>query len=389
MSNKKTEFIATDSLDKEPPSTRLNKEEFYKKNFPTSTPENWNDWKWQLKHCIKSFDEINKIFGTSLSTNAIDFPMSITPHYLSLIKDVNGPLAKMFFTSDMELVKNPHCSDDPLNEEHQMPVKNLVHRYKDRALIITTSLCAGLCRYCVRKRCTNDIDHSLNDNELNGIKTYIENHPEIKDVILSGGDFLTMNNNRIEKILTTLGSIESVDIIRIGSKIPVMMPQRIFDTELIRILSSCPKPLYLNTHFNHPDEVSEDSIKACVILAKNGVQLGNQSVLLKDVNDKTSILLELYRKLLKMFVKPYYAYCCDEIHGTEHFRIKFSDAQNVIDGLRGHISGLGIPTLILDSPHGLGKINVSKNHVVSIENIDGVEKTTLTSFEGKLVEYYS
>lgn len=345
----------------------------------------WEDYHWHIKNRVTNFKLLNNFLGTSFNEDHNDFQMAITPHYLSLDNDfINGPLGKMSIYSSKEMIKGIDCNLDPLNEEHQMAVPNLVHRYGDRALVLTTTFCSLNCRYCCRKRSVGHVDTVISDENLDLIETYLKNTPEIKDVILSGGDFLTLNNTKIKRILDMVERIPTVDIIRIGTKVPVVLPQRFNDYQLLDILSSVSKPIYMNTHFNHPKEISGYSISVCKGLSKLGIILGNQSVLLRGVNDNTDTLIELSRGLLRMKVRPYYIYQCDMIDGVEHFRTDVRDSIKIVSAMRGKIGGLGIPTLILDSPGGKGKINISSNNIKSIDD----EKVILTNFNGEEVVYH-
>jgi lysine 2,3-aminomutase len=284
--------------------------------------------------------------------------MAITPYYFSLIKkfDYSDPVFSMCVPNIKELHNPSFLKNDPLNEEEDTVVDGLVHRYQDRALIISTSQCAMYCRFCTRKRIAGSSTYYLSDCQLNKIIDYLKSHPEIKDVIISGGDAFTMSNSKLENIISKVRSVESVDIIRIGTRTPVVMPQRITN-ELVDMLNKY-HPLFVNTHFNHPNEITEESKNACLKMINKGIPVNNQSVLLKGINDEPETMIELCRNLLKIRVRPYYLFICDLVKGVEHFRTSINTGVKIMDRLRGRVSGLGIPQLILDSPEGKGKIPI-------------------------------
>jgi lysine 2,3-aminomutase len=341
----------------------------------------WNDWKWHLENSIRSRGELLKIGASPLSQAACQkFPLSITPYYLALIKtyDNTDPIFRMVMPQDTEL--NGGVSD-PLNEDQMMPVPHLVHRYRDRALLICTTMCSTNCRYCTRKRTVGAKDHVLTDQELIDIQTYLKSHPEISDVIISGGDPLMLSTDKLERIIRMVREVDSVQIIRIGSKIPVVLPMRV-DEELVGMLKKY-HPIFVNTHFNHPREITPQSSTACARLIDNGIPVNNQSVLLKGVNDDKHIQEELCRKLIRMRVRPYYLFQCDLVQGANHFRTRVAKGIEIMEHLRGRLSGLAIPQYVIDSPGGLGKIPIGPTYLIS----QTPEKVVLRNFEGKLVEY--
>jgi lysine 2,3-aminomutase len=344
----------------------------------------WEDWRWQLKNRITTIDEIQKLVGgiAFISEKASQkFPISITPYYFSLIQryDNSDPVFRMCMPQEEELLESMY--KDPLCEEQTMPVPGLVHRYKDRALIISTTFCSMYCRYCTRKRTVGVNNHVLNNEELKSIAYYLEKHPEISDVIISGGDPFTFDTSKLEHILSTVRSIPSVQVIRIGTKVPVVLPQRI-DMELAKMLSKY-HPLFVNTHFNHPIEITESSKTACERLINAGIPVGNQSVLLRGVNDNKLVYEELCRKLIAMRVRPYYLYQCDLVNGIEHFRTRVSRGIEIMEHLRGRLSGMAIPQYVIDSPGGKGKIPILPTYLIS----QAPEKVILRNFEGQIVEY--
>jgi lysine 2,3-aminomutase len=350
----------------------------------------WNDWRWQLQNSISSIEDVQEILsekGITISDKTIEaakqFPLSITPYYFSLIQEFSydDPVFSQCIPSEKELDNPSFLSDDPLAEEHDTVVDNLVHRYNDRALLISTSQCAMYCRHCTRKRVAGSKDFCLSNNQLENIVKYLKNHPEIKDVIVSGGDPLTMSTPKIEKILYNLRSVDSIDIIRIGTRTPVTLPMRITD-ELVNMLSEY-HPLWINTHFNHPNEITPESQEACAKLVNKGIPLGNQCVLLKNVNDDANTMIDLCRKLVKMRVRPYYMYQCDLVKGVEHFRTPVSKGIEIMEQLRGRVSGLGIPNFIIDSPQGKGKIPILPNYILDRDN----KQTILRNYNNEIVSY--
>lgn len=284
---------------------------------------------------------------------AARYPHKISSYYAGLINKIGDPIWRQCMPDSQEL---HDCGqlDDPLSEEQLSPVTGLIHRYPDRVVLLVSKRCATYCRFCMRKRMVGCNDAPISAQELEAAITYIRNHPEINDVILSGGDPLMLDDRSLHKILSGIRSIPSVQIIRIGSRIPVTLPARI-TKELCRMLSKF-HPIYINTHFNHPSEITEQSASACAMLANAGIVLGNQSVLLKGVNDNLETMGELLKGLLAIRVKPYYLHQMDLVKGTSHFRTSVNVGLNLIGGVRGHISGLAIPHYVIDLPGGKGKV---------------------------------
>jgi lysine 2,3-aminomutase len=348
---------------------------------------NWNDWKWQIKHRIRTVEQLvaymPALRGESLLSVVRRYPMAITPYYASLIQkpDTSDPIFRMCVPQLSEL-DNPAClSEDPLEENEDMPVPGLVHRYPDRALLITTTTCASYCRHCTRKRVAGTRETLISAKRLQQVVEYLSAHPEICDVIISGGDPLTMPTNVIEVVLSALRSIKSVQIIRIGTRVPVVLPMRITD-ELTAMLRKF-HPLWINTHFNHPSELTKEAAAACARLTNAGIPLGNQTVLLRGVNDSPQTIEQLCRGLVRMRVRPYYLYQCDLVRGVEHFRTPLSRGIEIMEYLRGRVSGLAIPNFVMDAPHGGGKIPVMPNYIVSMSPTH----TVLRNYEGLLINY--
>ncbi len=350
-----------------------------KKNiFDPLAAYHWNDWKWQMKNSIKSAEKLSGYIN--LSTNEINqikmclgsFKMAITPYYASLI-DFNNPdcpIRKQCVPRIEENCIFPFEKADPLNEDETSPVKNIVHRYPNRVLFLVTHNCAMYCRHCTRKRVVGDSENSISEYEIKAAIEYIKNNEMIEDVIISGGDPLTLSDDKIDRILGDISKIAHVKIIRIGTRTPVVLPMRI-TPKLISVLKKH-SPLYINTHFNHPKEITPLSRKACLDLANAGIPLGNQNVLLKGINDNADVLKELYMNLLSMKVKPYYMYQCDLSLGLNHFRCDINEGIELMKKLQGKISGMAIPKFVVDAPEGGGKIPILANNIVSS---DGNEYT--------------
>ncbi len=348
----------------------------------------WNDWKWQMSNRIRNLSQLLAFFPAlknefDLSNVIKKYPLAITPYYASLIRrlDDSDPIFAQSVPQSRELEYLDCLSEDPLEENEDMPVPGLVHRYPDRALLIITTTCSTYCRHCTRKRVAGTRETSISPRRLAQVSAYLNAHPEISDVIVSGGDPLTMPTEALEKVLSTLRSIPSVEIIRIGTRTPVVLPQRITDelTDMLRKYH----PLWINTHFNHPNELTPEAAQACAKLANVGIPLGNQSVLLRGVNDEPAVYEQLCRGLVRMRVRPYYLFQCDLVKGVEHFRTPLSRGIEMMEYLRGRLSGLAIPTFVVDAPHGGGKIPVLPNYIVSVSPTH----TVLRNFEGMLVNY--
>ncbi len=354
---------------------------------PAQNPK-WSDWRWQIRNRIRSFQELTDFFPslrsqTGIAKVAEKYPMAITPYYASLIRsaDLSDPIFLMSVPQGQELFAPEFLHADPLEEEEDMPVPGLVHRYRDRALLMATTMCSMYCRHCTRKRVAGYQESSISVQQLNDIVTYLKAHPEIKDVIISGGDPLTMATSLLERILMAVRSVPSVEIIRLGTRVPVVLPQRITN-ELTQMLAKY-HPVWVNTHFNHPNEVTPESQAACARLANAGIPLGNQSVLLKGVNDSPQVMEELCRALVRSRVRPYYLFQCDLVRGVEHLRTPLSRGIEIMEYLRGRLSGLAIPTFVVDTPHGGGKIPILPNYIVSMSP----SHTVLRNYEGMIVNY--
>ena len=363
--------------------------EFIKTNYPDTTITQWNDWKWQIKNSITKSEDLIQILGKkkeNIIFNIPDnhLPFRITPYFASLLDRLESdhPLYKTIIPTINELNSCEGEKADPLDEDGNSPVKNIVHRYSDRALFLVTGFCSTYCRYCTRSHMVSKrTDIHVSKSEWEEAFEYLERHTEIRDVIISGGDPLTMGDIQLEYILSRLRSIEHIEIIRIGTKVPVVLPQRITQ-ELVDMLKKY-HPLFLSVHFTHPDELSKETKKACNLLADNGIILRSQTVLLKDINDSIEIMKSLMHKLLMVRVIPYYIYQCDPIPGSEHFRTTVEKGLEIMKGLRGWTSGYAIPHYVIDAPGGGGKIPILPNYVKEI-NENGI---VLINYQGKEFTY--
>jgi lysine 2,3-aminomutase len=323
-------------------------------------------WQKLLQASITKPGDLTRKYGIDpqpLEEVAEQYPMRVNPYYLGLIKEVDDPIWRQAVPSVKE-VHDSVCYADPLEEENQSPVPNLVHRYPDRALFLVSSECAMYCRFCTRKRKVGGESMLVNRDTIERGLEYLREHPEIRDVIVSGGDPLLLADEKLDWILTELRAISHIEIIRIGSRIPVVLPQRI-TMGLIRVLRKH-QPIYLNTHFNHPDEITETSAKACARLADAGIPLGNQTVLLRGVNDDPEVMKRLMQRLLAIRVRPYYIFQADMVQGTDHFRTSIEEGIEIIRALRGHTSGLGVPAYVIDAPGGGGKIPILPDYLQSL-----------------------
>ncbi|BCR05728.1 lysine 2,3-aminomutase [Desulfuromonas versatilis] len=339
-------------------------------------------WQKLLQESITRPGDLTRRFGVDprpLEQVAEAYPMRVNPYYLGLIKQVGDPIWRQAVPSEEEL-QDSVCPADPLEEENQSPVPNLVHRYPDRVLFLVCSECAMYCRFCTRKRKVGGENMVITRETIERGLDYIRSKPEIRDVILSGGDPLLLSDERLEWILKGLRAIPSVEIIRIGTRVPVVLPQRITPA-LVRMLRKF-HPLFLNTHFNHPDEITETSAKACGRLADAGIPLGNQSVLLRGVNDDPAVMKRLMQKLLSIRVKPYYIYQADMVQGTDHFRTSVEEGIEIIRALRGHTSGMGVPAFVIDAPGGGGKIPLLPDYLQSLG-----EQVVLKNYLGESYTY--
>ncbi|MDP3148285.1 MAG: KamA family radical SAM protein [Ignavibacteria bacterium] len=339
-------------------------------------------WQQMVRDSVHTVDQLVEKFGidrtVAESLNQF-FQVRINPYYLSLIREPGDPIW-LQCVPDIRELNDFDANDDPLNEDAMSPVPNITHRYPDRALFLTTSQCGLYCRFCTRKRKVGDQD-KISMKGLEAAFNYLEQHTEIRDVILSGGDPLMLTDVMLEKILKRLRTIPHIEIIRLGTKMPCVLPQRI-TPKLVEMLKKY-HPIYVNTHFNHPWEITPESSKACEMLANAGCPVGNQMVLMKGVNDDPLVVRELMQKLLKIRVKPYYIYMADQTKGTHHFRTSIAKGLEIIENLRGWTSGLAIPHFVIDAPGGGGKIPLIPNYVLHYDE----DKIILRNYKNKIFAY--
>ena len=363
--------------------------ENYKNTFSNVNAEQWNDWKWQVKNRIETLEQLKQYVTLSaeeeegVKKSLQTLRMAITPYYLSLINpdDKNCPIRKQAIPTGSETHKSAADLLDPLHEDEDAPVPGLTHRYPDRVLFLITDMCSMYCRHCTRRRFAGQNDcESTSDRIQQGIN-YIARTPQVRDVVLSGGDALMVSDEHLESIIQQLRKIPHVEIIRIGTRTPVVCPQRITDN-LVNMLKKY-HPIWVNTHFNHSDEITKEASEACAKLANAGIPLGNQSVLLRGVNDDTEVMKNLVHKLVKNRVRPYYIYQCDLSMGLEHFRTPVSKGIEIIENLRGHTSGFAVPTFVVDAPGGGGKIPVMPNYILS----QSPNKIIIRNYEGVITTY--
>jgi lysine 2,3-aminomutase len=349
----------------------------------------WNDWRWQFQNRVTTVEELARFIPLSPKEQAklklvtAKFPLSITPYYLSLIdlSNPDDPIKKQAVPSFKEVALAGIGLEDPLEERRDSVVPGLVHRYPDRVLMVLTDLCPVLCRHCTRKREWRHGGWVRSHEQIEAMLKYIREHRKIRDVIISGGDPLTLSTRRLEVVLSSLKKIPHVEIIRIGTRFPVVLPQRI-DDELCSMLSKY-GPIWLNTHFNHSNEITEDSARACDKLLRSGVPVSNQSVLLKGINDDAKTHIQLCHGLLRIKVRPYYLYECDEVQGTEHLRTPVEAGINIIKAMRGHTSGLAVPTFVVDLPQGGGKLPLQPEYVLAQTE----EELVLRNYAGRIIHY--
>lgn len=356
------------------------------RNYFNVSDNDWNSWKWQLRNQIKTAEKLKEIFDITqpefeqLIKVSEKFRFAITPYYLSLIQNFNksDPIYLQCIPQIDELYYGGKI--DPMNESNNNPAGTITRRYPDRVILNVTNSCASFCRHCQRRRNIGEKDIYINEASLEESFEYIKSHPEIRDVLITGGDPLTLSDSCIENILIKIRSIETVEIIRIGTRIPVTLPQRI-TSELITILKKY-GPIYMNTQFNHPSEITEESSKACLDLAENGIILGNQMVFLKNINTDYYTLQLLNQLLLNIKVRPYYIFHPKDVIGTKHFSVSIAEGIRVYEQLRGNTSGLAIPTYILNAEQGLGKIALNKD---ILKNVNPDETVILETWEGNKI----
>jgi lysine 2,3-aminomutase len=370
-----------------PPSTRgqYNRARF----FAAISDQDWNDWKWHFRNRITSVEELTRFIPLTAKEQAqiklvsLRYPFSVTPYYLSLINfsDNEDPIRKQAIPAVEEIAWSDIGQEDPLEEKRDSVVPGLVHRYPDRVLMVVTDICPMLCRHCTRKREWRNGTWVRTEAEVDRIIDYIARNRAVRDVIISGGDCLSLSTSRLESVIMRIRRIDHVEIIRIGTRYPVVLPQRV-DDELCSMLSKY-GPIWLNTHFNHPNEITPEAVAAVDRLVRAGVPVNNQSVLLRGVNDSIPVQLKLCRDLLRAKVRPYYLFQCDEVQGTEHMRTPVETGLKIIAGLRGYTSGLAVPSFVVDLPGGGGKVPLQPEYVVSHSD----EEYILRNYQGRVFRF--
>ncbi|MBQ6371267.1 MAG: lysine 2,3-aminomutase [Firmicutes bacterium] len=357
--------------------------------FKDVTDEQWNDWHWQVANRLHTVEQIKQVVNLTPEEEADiekvinGFRVGITPYYASLMDpdDKSCPVRMQAVPVLAELHQSDADMLDPLHEDEDSPAPGLTHRYPDRVLFLITDQCSMYCRHCTRRRLAGETDGARSMDDINACIDYIKRTPVVRDVLLSGGDALCVEDEVLEYIISELRKIDHVEIVRIGSRTPVVMPQRITD-DLCNMLKKY-HPIWLNTHFNHPKEMTPEAMEACRKLADAGIPLGNQSVLLRGVNDDVHVMRNLMQHLVKNRVRPYYIYQCDLSLGIEHFRTPVSKGIEIIEGLRGHTSGYAVPTFVVDAPGGGGKTPVMPQYVIS----QTPGKVILRNYEGVITTY--
>ncbi|MGH6826574.1 KamA family radical SAM protein [Methyloceanibacter sp.] len=369
------------------PQTRA----FRRRFFPEVELAEWNDWRWQARRRVRTLAELERLFVLSdderdaVVRHQGSLPLGITPYYASLMSrdDAFEPLRRTHIPVGTEYLKAPGEADDPLGEDGHTAVPGLVHRYPDRVLFLATGFCSTYCRYCTRSRMVGEPggEYSFSRPQWEEALDYIAAHPEIRDVLISGGDPLTLSDDRLDYLLGRIRAIRHVEFVRIGTKVPVVLPMRV-TRSLTRILKKH-HPLWMSLHFTHPTELTPEVTEACTRLADAGIPLGSQTVLLKDINDSVDTLKTMYHGLLKRRVRPYYLYQCDPISGSSHFRTSVDKGLEIMQGLRGHTTGYAVPTYVIDAPGGGGKIPLLPDYVQGRDGDDLI----LKNFEGKIYRY--
>jgi lysine 2,3-aminomutase len=365
-------------------------DEFRKRFFPYATSAEWCDWRWQLRNRIRGVEELERMVRLSEDERAAiakrrgSLPFAVTPYYFSLIDAENQdqPIRRTMIPVMDEFIRMPGEAEDPLGEDRDTPVPGLVHRYPDRVLFLVATSCASNCRYCTRSRMVENPDRNpFFQIQWEQAIAYIEAHPEVRDVLLSGGDPLTLSDEKLDWLLSRVRRIPHVEMIRIGTKAPVVLPQRVTPS-LIRILRRY-HPLWMSIHFTHPEELTEETREACNRLADAGIPLGSQTVLLSGINDSVDTMKSLMHGLLKVRVKPYYLYQCDPIVGSSHFRTPVAKGLEIIQGLRGHTTGYAVPNYVIDAPQGGGKIPLLPEYVAGRDGTDLI----LKNYQGLYFRY--
>jgi lysine 2,3-aminomutase len=364
---------------------------FYRRFYPGTSTVEWNDWRWQIRSRIRVLEDLARVFKLSEDErSAVErhkgaLPVGITPYYASLmgLDDPREPLRRTHIMTGGEYVRGPGEADDPLDEDHDTVVPGLVHRYPDRVLFLTTGTCSTYCRYCTRARVVGNPggEYQLSSKQWEKALAYLEVHTEVRDVLLSGGDPLTIGDDKLDWLLGRLRAIKHIEFLRIGTKIPVVLPQRI-TKDFVKMLRKH-HPLWMSIHVTHPAELTDEVTESTARLADAGIPLGSQTVLLKDINDSPEVMVPLMQGLLKRRVRPYYLYQCDPIRGSAHFRTNVEKGLEIISALRGHTTGYATPMFCVDAPGGGGKIQLAPGNVAGRDGDD----LLLRNFEGKVYRY--
>ena len=369
------------------PDTRAYRRQF----FPGIPDSSWSDWQWQVRERVRSLADLERLFALSpgereaVIRHSGSLPLGITPYYASRMNaaDASSPLRRTHIPVMGEYLRTPGEADDPLGEDHDAAVPGLIHRYPDRVLFLVTGFCSTYCRYCTRSRAVGNVgsEYKFRPREWELALAYLEQHTEVRDVLLSGGDPLTLGEDRLDYLLGRLRKIPHIEFIRIGTKVPMVLPMRV-TSSLIRVLKKH-RPIWMSVHATHPDELSVESTEAFNRLADAGVPLGSQTVLLKGINDNVETMRNLFHGLLRRRVRPYYLYQCDPISGSAHFRTPVEKGIEIIEGLRGHTSGYAVPHFVVDAPGGGGKIPLIPDYLVGRDGDD----LLLRNFEGGVYRY--
>ena len=369
------------------PQTRA----FYRRFFPGTSSAEWNDWRWQMRSRIRNLADLERIFTLSADErDAVErhrgaLPVGITPYYASLmgLDDPTEPLRRTHVMTGGEYSLSPGEGDDPLSEDHDTVVPGLVHRYPDRVLLLTTGTCSTYCRYCTRARVVGNPggEYQFSPKQWEKALAYLAVHTEVRDVLLSGGDPLTIGDARLDWLLGRIRALKHIEFVRIGTKMPIVLPQRI-TKDFAKMLKKH-HPLFMSLHVTHPAELTDEVKESTARLADAGIPLGSQTVLLKDINDTPEVMVPLMQALLRFRVKPYYLYQCDPIRGSAHFRTNTDKAIAIIKALRGHTTGYATPIYAIDAPGGGGKIQIAPDNIVGRDGDD----LLLRNFEGKIYSY--
>ncbi len=354
-------------------------------------PLDWEDWHWQIKHRIRNREDLAQIIKLTpeeeagLKKASGRLSLAITPYWTTLIdpEDPNCPLRRQAVPVSTEFVVSPHEMVDPCAEDRDSPAPHLVHRYPDRVLLLATDHCAMYCRHCTRRRLVGEhlSEETDSPSRFDAAVEYIKSNRKIRDVLISGGDPLTLEDEQLEALIQKIRAISHVEFLRIGTRVPVTLPQRITEN-LVTMLKKY-SPIWMSIHFNHPKEITKRCKIACDMLSDAGIPLGSQSVLLKGINDRPYIMKKLVQELLQIRVRPYYIYQCDPVKGTQHFRTPVAVGINIMEKLRGHTSGYAVPTYVIDGPGGGGKIPVGPNYILS----QAKGKYVLRNYKGKIYTY--